>query len=196
MQNPALMKLAAMGKPAIIIIGCLSLIISGVFCGMYWDLWADAQEFNTTMEDAGYKGDIPAYDTCGSAKEDYTTMWTTLFALNSCCYLILSLATLFIMLGALWAPIAALGVCIHCCGGCLHFATIICTGVWRYSSEGTACADLPGNEVGDKIQSLFIAQCILYCVYGCCTGCLIQVGMITGMMSAVPGLKGKMGAME
>ena len=59
------------------------------------------------------------------------------------------------------------------------------TGVFRYSTEGKACAALPGNEHGEKIQSLFIAQCVLYCFYNCCVGCIIQVAIASGMLSAM-----------
>ena len=177
-------------KGCLIGVGVLSLIISTVFCGMYWDMWSDVQTLNDLSATAGYKGDIPAYDKCGAdltsdGYDAYTTNWTTLLALNSCCYLILSIATFFIVMSALWAPIAICGVCIHICGGCLHFATVIVTGVFRYSTEGEACANQPGDVFGEKIQNLFISQCVLYCFYGCCTGMMIQFAILNGGLSMI-----------
>ena len=73
--------------------------------------------------------------------------------------------------GMLW-PAAVVGGCGHCLGGCVHLACIIVTGVYRFSDHGKMCADSKGrqldtdgttfDEAGDAIESLFIAQCVLF----------------------------------
>ena len=40
--------------------GMLPLIISATFCGVYWSMWADAQDFDTLLGEG-------AYDSCGLA---------------------------------------------------------------------------------------------------------------------------------
>ena len=69
----------------------------------------------------------------------------------------------------------SLGPCCICCGTCLDLAVIIVTGVYRYSEVGKACAesqtpifkwcDATYSEVGHQMQSMFIAQVILFPFY-------------------------------
>ena len=63
-----------------------------------------------------------------------------IFAFNSILYLLLAIFTLFYMISTCVWPLWVVGVCGHMCGGCAHLACIIVTGVFRYSTEGKACA--------------------------------------------------------
>ena len=174
--------------------GLIPLIISAVFCGVYWDMWADAQENNDDFPDLP-DGRL-AFDTCGGTA-DLDTKWTTLLAFNSILYLILSILTLLIMLGYFLAPLMYVGGIAHSCGCCAHLAAIICTGVWRYSDDGKKCADITEAAVkacdnvdcgddepkdfGARIAGLFISQCVLFCFYNCCVSSLFQVSMTYAM---------------
>ena len=104
-----------------------------------------------------------------------------ILAYASILYLLLGIFTLCLGL-SYWVNIfACCAVCGHCWGQCAHFALIIVTGVFRYSDSGKNCAEIPWGidedttfeDHGDKIQALFISQCVLWCFYNCC----VAVGM-------------------
>ena len=160
----------------------LPISITGTFCGIYWGMWSEAQDVDAVLEGA--------YDSCGLVVPGDSgsvalmdTQWSTLLALNSILYLLLTIFTVFIVIGAWFSPLLCVGAIGHCLGSMTQFAAIIVTGVFRYSAEGTLCAAIPGNEHGEKIQGLFIAQCVLFCFYNCCISCMIQAGVASGIMS-------------
>ena len=87
-------------------------------------------------------------------------------------------------LSAFVPKFAICGACIVCGTQCAHFASIIITGVHRYSREGNECAekdikleviDKSYKDIGSTMNNVFISQCVLYCFFACCLGCLTQV---------------------
>ena len=172
-------------KIAIAILGVLVLAQTASYTAIYWGMWADANDFNDLA------GSDDAYNQCASLNADFNTKWSVLLAYNSIFYLILSICTVLIILGSFFWPLACCGMIGHCCGVIPHLACLIVTGVFRFSEDGKACAEEGAagasmfTEHGDKIQALFLAQCILYCFFSCCMGCLVQVGMMSGMLKGM-----------
>ena len=170
--NPKSVLMCAMG------FGIIPLAVTAVYCGLYWEMWADSQDEKYDREING----VPVFDTCGIVDGD--TQWTTLLAFNSILYLIMSILTILIMLSYFVPVLALIGGCCHSLACCAHLACIIVTGVFRYSDDGKKCAELTelGAKVNDdqidfgaRIQGLFISQCVIFCLYQCCIGCLSQV---------------------
>ena len=173
------------------VVGCctvMALAISGSWCGLYWSMWSEAQDYNDDAEKIGYKGDTPAYDMCGlmgAADPEYDTKWTVLLAFNSILFLSLSICTLLLFLGSFFPPLLCCGCCGHTFGGCAMLACVIVTGVFRFQSEGEKCADKGGElfeDHGKKIMDLFISQCVLYFFYSCCIGFNLQLSIMAGGM--------------
>ena len=171
------------GAMCVIGFGMLPLIIVAVWCGVYWDMWADAMENNSDNPELP-DGTLP-YDSCGMVGVD--TQWTTLLAFNSILYLIMAICIVCLMLSVFLAPCFFVGACGLCCSSCANFACIIVTGVFRYSDDGKACAlatelanklDDEYTDVGGRIAGLFISQIVLYCFLGCCIGALVQVSFM------------------
>ena len=171
--------------------GCcavMCLAISGTYTGLYWDMWSEAQDYDDLAATVGYTGSVPAYDLCGNMDADTIdgTQWSVILAFNSILYLCLSISTLCLFLGSFFPPLLCCGICGHCFGGCGALAALIVTGVFRFQTAGADCAE---NSVGllkdhgEKIESMFIAQCVLYCFYGCFVGVTIQISIMAGGLS-------------
>ena len=167
---------------AIMCTGCFCLIISGCYAGFYWAMWDEAKEWNEVSDaSSGLVGD---YDSCGGLlTDDKSTNWETLLAFNACLYLTLSICTFLSMVGAFFAPLICCGCVGQCCGGIAALVCLIMTGVWRFSSEGEACAEVEGfKDHADEIKALFIAQCVLLCFYNCCAGATFQLAIQSGAL--------------
>ena len=179
--------------------GCAAapVIISGTFMGLYWALYAQVAKMNDNPLN------INVYDMCGVAALSqgnvaFNTKWSVGITLNAATYTVL-FATLCCQIFSICAwPLAFLALCGQMCGGCLHLAAIIVMGVFRYSTEGEACAlnnmkmeglDWTFKEHGDMLAGMFISQAVLLIFFGCCVGVLTQ---ITWMAAALKKALGKM----
>ena len=128
------------------------LAISAIFCGLYWSLWQSAKQ---STPDGYDDSEAPFYDMCDTylvrQGEPLDTKWTFMLALNSMVYLCLTAFTLCLMVGTFWSPCSYVGGCGHFFGGCAQLATIVITGMLRYSLNGKRCADEFMTEDGEKI---------------------------------------------
>jgi hypothetical protein len=130
------------------------LIITATFMGLYWSLFSDAaavnEEYNPSTMPDGYPG---AFDNCGGSANEMSgsglsqtiaeygdTKWSVVFTLNAIVYTLLTVFTICIALSAVMWPLAICGACGVCCTQMAHFASLIVTGVFRYSSAGEKCA--------------------------------------------------------
>ncbi len=166
--------------------------MTATFCGLYWKMWAEANEYDDKKFEIN--GVSVKYDSCGGFLKNsqnglngegypIDTQWSVILAFNSILNLILTVLVLLMCLGSVFAPIMCLTSCGTCFGNCAYFAAIVTTGVFRYSSDGKACAKsdmyvaegVKFSEHGDVIQGLFISQVVLYCGYYCCVYTAMQV---------------------
>mmetsp|Transcript_31258 Transcript_31258/g.41352 ORF Transcript_31258/g.41352 Transcript_31258/m.41352 type:complete len:197 (-) Transcript_31258:107-697(-) len=181
--------MASSGKIFIsyLMVAAIPFIISSTMMGLYWGLFSDAAYYNDNAG-ASMNKDTNTFDWCGITTPSMSgitfgdTKWTVVFTLNAITYTLLTVFTIALALSAFAWPLAFCGCAGACCSQMLHLATIIVTGVFRYSKDGEKCAEqaIPINEnkltfvdVGDRMQGLFIAQCVLFCFYGCCLGFLL-----------------------
>ena len=174
----------------------LPLIIFSTYCGLYWGMLSQANDINDEYEDLGdFLGvdvDVDPYNLCagaGGADPDFDTKWMVLLKFNAFLYLVLTICMFFTLFGSFFMPLYCFTCCSMTCGGCAHLALIIVTGVFRFSTEGKACAenDTPLAEDGttyadhgDKIKALFISQCVLLIFVGICQGMALQCGLVAG----------------
>ena len=182
-----------------------AIVVTGSFCGVYWGMWTEAQDYNDKIVESnvGSDSDMP-YDKCGSQTgEDSAgldTKWSVILAFNSILYLIFAISHLFILLSNLFKPLFYIGCCGICCMPAGVLACLITTGIFRFSDDGGKCAD-DGiglfKEHGETIMAAFIAQCVLFCFYQCCATFSIQMALATGTgdtlavkIAAVAGLSG------
>ena len=184
----------------VIIVSIFPIIISAVFSGLYWNMWAQALELNDEAAEVyNYNGSVSYYDTCAlesryvlavDAGLDADTKWTVLLSFNSILYLLLAICSVCQIIGT-WAwPLCCLAGFGHCFGDCARLACLIVTGVFRFSGDGDRCAkndvgagqsDWTFKEHGETIEALFISQCVLHIGYSICIYCAMQVGSgITG----------------
>ena len=126
----------------------------------------------------------------GLSQLEGTTNWMLVFKLNVATYAALTGFILCMVISAFHWCFAFLGCCGFCLTQCLHLATVIITGVFRYSADGQWCAGMAyplqinertSADVGANIQGLFISQCVLYLGLNCCIGCLLQAAMGVAM---------------
>ena len=96
---------------------------------------------------------------------------------NSVLNLILAITIIMTAVGSLYKPMLYIGSCATCLGNFILFVAIIVTGVYRFSADGTTCAENLTQEVfegvtfsdhGFKIKALFTSQLVLYCGFNCC----------------------------
>ena len=183
------------------------LTIAATFCGVYWTMWTQAQDFDragVAMGKSNY------YDSCGSLGSlgnlgsleslgsqagymlEMNTKWSVVLAFNSILYLLLTITTLSIVLGSCFMPALAFAACGLCCGGMAELAAIIVTAVMRYSRDGERCAKYTMavatngdtfEDHGNKIQALFISQCVLTFVLQCFIFCNFSFAMQVGGLS-------------
>ena len=175
------------GRAIVCACAVVPLTIAATFCGIYWTMLAQAQNFDEAGAALGINN---YYDSCGGLGTDsgslpsLDTKWSVVLTLNSILYLVLVLTTLSTVLGAFFKPFLAFSVCGCCCGLGAELAAIIVTGVMRYSEDGEKCAKhtmtMAANgdtfeDHGNKIQNLFISQCVLFSVLQCFSGCAFFV---------------------
>ena len=180
------------------------LTIAATFCGVYWTMWTQAQDFDRAGDAMGMSN---YYDSCGSlgslgrveslesqggSTVEMNTKWSVVLAFNSILYLLLTITTLSIVLGSCFMPALVFAACGICCGGMAELAAIIVTAVMRYSRDGEKCAKytlaVASNgdtfeDHGNKIQALFISQCVLTFVLQCFIGCNFTFAMQVGGLS-------------
>ena len=80
-----------MARTCICTFSSLPLAVSLVYCGLFWDMWSKAREFDDKA--SNYTGDVSYYDTCGlGTREDGSliqdTKWSQVFAFNAILYLV------------------------------------------------------------------------------------------------------------
>ena len=135
------------------------LAISVIFCVMYWQLWSDAIDYNDKAEKLGYTSSVSAYNRCGYPEERaVNTKWSAIYIFNSILYLCLSTFTILLLVGAIKWQLLCSGCLGHCLGILIQLVCICMTGAWRYSMDGSKCADNPDfKDHADKLQALFIS---------------------------------------
>ena len=178
-------------------LGCITpvMIISFTFCGLYWGMWAQAQDANdaaSKIAPALFTDDWPYYDTCGNGigmelAGLELTGWGVILAYASILYLLMGICTICLAISYFVPFFAFFSACGLCCGQCAHFALIIVTAVLRFSDSSEQCAkrttrilvdeDTTWEDHGNKIKNLFISQCVLYCFYSCCVGFGLQLSI-------------------
>ena len=159
-------------------------VISTTYMGIYWTLHAEAGKVNEEYKTETIEN---PFDNCDIVKSDGglgNTKWTVVFSLNAIVQTLLTTASVLLTLSAFVHQFAICGACLVCCTQCAHFASIIVTGVYRYSIDGKKCAekdakldviDKSYKDIGATMNNVFISQCVLYCFFACCLGCLTQV---------------------
>ena len=113
----------------------IPLVICATFCGLYWKMWAEANDYNDAAKALGSIASDNAYDACGLLDTDtFNTKWTVILQFNSILYLLFTIQTIFLCIGAFFWPCCVCGGLMACFSGCAHIAAIIVTGVFRYQS--------------------------------------------------------------
>ena len=180
------------------------LIFSVVFMGLYWNLFAIANDYNA-LAPAQF-GDGNAFEACGGVTivdgkpEATPSKWQTAFLLNSIVYTMMTVATILITLTPFLPMCFYMGACMHSCVGLAHLAAIIVAGVFRFSTEGERCAALSMQpvttsgttmaDVGSMFAGMFISQCVLLCIVGCFKMCMFQTGMAVFAVSKMKSMMG------
>ena len=98
---------------------------------------------------------------------------------NFITFLVVGCGTLCLCCTCCMAPCGWIGIVTHSCGFFLTFASVILTGIFRYSDAGKICAEneveyeinptKPGegtfkfSDHGDMIQGMFITLCVILC---------------------------------
>ena len=122
----------------------MALVITIVYCGMYWKLWTEADDYSrkSRLNPAYIQTSVSAYDRCGAPLElAVNTKWSVIYMFNAILYLCLSTFTVLLLVGAIKWQLLCSGCAGHCLGIVVQFVCIVCTGVWRYSDEGKSCAE-------------------------------------------------------
>ena len=158
-------------------------------------MWAKEQAFNKDAKTLGYTGSVNYYDTCGLGTEDGApnTQWSILIIFNSVLYLCHSVFTLCFCVGVFLWPLICCGAIGHSLGALAQIASIVITGLFRYRSEGAACAETmvvidiedgtTFEDHGKLIQDLFISQCVIFLFYNCCVSMICQVSFANGVLT-------------
>lgn len=146
MMNDAEYKKAVMSI-RICVSGCSlgAIIISAVYTGLFANMWAQAVDLNDIASDAGYDDDVPAYNRCGGLGaldgDRFNTKWSVILVGNAILYGLLTLFSICQIVGTFWWPCCCCAALNHCLASNATFAFLIVTGVYRYSTEGEACAE-------------------------------------------------------
>ena len=131
------------GRKSTVYVGCCGLTciaLSATYCGLYWSMWNEASEYSLKMELAGYRGDIPAYDTCGDTEGKTNTKWSVIFAFNSILYLLMTISTVLMLLSYIEPKLWVLASCGPVCGPFAMLACLATTASLRFHIDSKECA--------------------------------------------------------
>ena len=166
--------------------------MAATFLGLYAKMWSEAIEFGDKA--ANYDGSVPYYDRCPgididsfntftNVNEAGDTKWTVIFTFNTIVYACMITFSICQIIGTYFWPMCLCAACGHCALASAHFAAVVVTGVFRYQDEGEKCTkngtewvdfDWTFKDHGDRIQGLFISQCVLLILFNCLWICACQ----------------------
>ena len=120
--------------------GLTCLALSATYCGLYWAMWNEASEYSLKMELTGYKGEIPAYDTCGDTEGKTNTRWSVIFAFNAILYLLMTISAVLMFLSVFEPKLWILASCGPVCGPFAMLACLATTASLRFHIDSKECA--------------------------------------------------------